>query len=184
MRFLRMLWKCFTVWEVEPATEEELRSAHVVLAFSDSKMMDGSPGPGNELIAGVARQLHVQYGLAILAQEEVVMADPYGSFAFIARGPQHGKSTRAWNTATITDSFASVCREKGWRRAVVVTIPDHLPRALWVAERRKFRAVAARMPRGQYLHPGLALWSARGGKWRFRIRDLIVRLFFLACGDI
>ena len=184
MRFLRMLWECITLWRPEPATEEELRKCDAVFAFADSRMRDGSPGPGNEFIAAGCRELCERYGLPLLVQDEVALAAEDLECRYVARGPQHGKSGRRWNTATITDEFAAICRQERWCRIVIVSTPDHLLRCCWVARKRGFEAVCAEMPEGHYFHPDLALWACRGGKYRFRARDFLVRLYFLFRGDI
>lgn len=184
MRFLRMLWKCFAVWVVKPAIQEELRGARAVLAFADSRMRDGSPGSGNELIAGVVRHLHTAYDLPILVQEEVALAAPDLPYAYVVRGEQTGTSSRGWNTAVIANQMVAVCRRNDWKRVAIATTPAHLCRAMWVAERLGLQVMAAAMPKGQYFHKDLALWACRGGELRFRSRELLVRLFFLLRGDI
>lgn len=189
MRFLRMLWKCLTVWKVPPALDADIRKARnpALFAFSDSKMRDGSAGEGNELIAQTAVRYQRLYGMVVMAQEEVADAAKKVASDFVLRyaaiGPQHGKSERGWNTAVIADLFV----EHGAQEhdlVIVATVPDHMPRCIWVTERRGLTAGAARMPKGRYFHPGLALWSCRGGTWRFRARDFLVRIFFLIRGEI
>lgn len=182
--FFQKLLKCLFLWNIQPAHEETIRQSQAILAFSDSKMKDGSPGEGNRIIARTAITLRECFLIPILAQEEVAAAGSWFEFAFIARGNQRGISTLQWNTATITEKFARTCRENKWRRVVIVTTPAHLGRAIWVAERYGLYAVAAPMPQGNYFHKDLALWACRGGEWRFRIRELAVRLFFLLRGDI
>ena len=184
MFFLRLI-RCLFLWNVRPATDALIQQSHAIFAFSDSKMKDGTPGEGNRAIAKTATMLRERFHLPILAQEEVALAT--GSclaFEFVARGDKHGVSTFRWNTATITQMFAKVCQQKDWSHIVIVATPAHQRRAIWVAERYGFHAVAAPMPKVKYFHKDLALWACRGGEWRFRMREFAVRIFFLLRGDI
>lgn len=189
MRFLGMLWKCITVWEVKPATEEELIDADVIIALSDSKMRDGSLGEGNKIIGQKISELRYKYFLPIIAQEEAALAAADVSLypvnpEYIIRGMKDGKSHLAWNTAVIMDYARDICRKEGLIKPIIVAIPDHMPRCVWHAEKRGLIALASSMPKGRYYHKNLALPSCRGGSFRFRFRDFFVRIMFLFFGDI
>lgn len=187
MRFLKMLWKCITVWSVKPATEEELRSADVIIALSDSKMRDGSLGPGNEVIGSRVLMDRCVYGLPVIAQEEAALAaqNMYVEHIHVISGTQDGKSHLKWNTAIIFDRALEICKKKGYKKPIIVTIPDHMPRCVWHAEKRGLLPRVSWMPEGgKYYDKNLALWSCRGGSFRFRFRDFLVRITFLLTGDI
>lgn len=189
MRFLKILWKCIAIWKMKPATEEELRSADVIIAFSDSKMRDGSLGEGNKIIGQVALDLRNRYFLPVIAQEEAnaaMLAVNFfrGNAEYVVRGTQDGKSHLSWNTAVIMDRVLKICRLEGWKKLIIATTPDHMPRCIWCAERRGLKAFAADMPKGQYFHKNLALPSCRSGSFRFRLRDFLVRIMFLLTGNI
>ncbi|MBI2635356.1 MAG: hypothetical protein HYW79_02320 [Parcubacteria group bacterium] len=187
MHFFKMFWKICTVWKIKPANEEELKSADVIVSFSDSKMIDGSLGPGNEIIGQVTEKYQTFYNLPVMAQEEAaVSAAQFGAkVQYISIGTQDGKSYLHWNTAIIMDYVAAFCYRNNWNKLIIVSIPDHMPRCVWCAEKRGLKAFAASMPsKGQYFHKNLALPSCRGGSFRFRFRDFFVRILFLLQGNI
>ena len=178
MEWLITLFRCFLDWRNCSGRPEDFTHAHAIVTQACSRLRNGSPGPGNLILAAVTRNLHDKYGLPILAQEEVPMAAPELPYAYIAGGSKDGKSTWSWNTYTIARLQARECDARGWHRVIVVTVPSHMFRALRVYEKLGLEAIPAPMPRRGYLHPKSVHWSARAEPLLY-LRELLCRILFL-----
>lgn len=186
MEFLKKLWHCFFVWRFAPANEAELTTADAIVTQACSRMKDGSPGPGNNILAVVTRQMYERYPVAgILPQDEIALADPGLPYSFVARGRPDGRSTVSWNTYEVAKMQAAECFRRGWKKVIVVAFPMHMGRALWTYEKIGLDPLPAPMPSGmkQYLHRNLVHWSHHG-RLRIIIRELFCRLLFLVWGWI
>lgn len=185
--FLRAFWQSIFVWHVTPASEGELRSADVIVTQACSRLGDGSPGPGDEILARVAKDLAEKYGLPILAQAEVAETDTDYKWYFIVSEPEsaHGLSTKEWNTSVVAEDQVLVCRKKGYTKCIVVAHPDHMLRACGTYKRLGLEVLAAPMPDDQelYQHPGSVQWWYRPapilGKWRYRSREFACRIAYI-----
>jgi len=178
MTFLKKLYLLLFVWDYPSAAHEvEMRTADAVVTQSHSPISFGNAGPGNKIMASVARQISTKCGLPLLIQEEMELADPTIQYVHISKDPNRsGFSTLSWNTFEIVKLQKEFCDKKGWRRVVVVAHPDHMMRACAVYQKLGLEAMAAPMPKRlrSYSCPG----SFQFGLVGFRVRETLCRFLF------
>lgn len=184
MAFLKKLYLYLFVWDFPSvASDAEMQTAYAVVTQSHSPISLGNAGPGNKIMASVARQISTKYGLPLLIQEEMELADPSIQYVHISKDPNRsGFSTSSWNTYEIAKLQKEFCDEKGWKRVIVVAHPDHMMRAVAVYQMLGLKAMAAPMPRRlrSYSFPG----SFQFGLVGFRIRETLCRFLFWYWGYI
>lgn len=181
MEFIRNFLNCLFVWRFKPATDAEMFSADAIVTQSYNRHKDGTMGPGNLIMASVAKKLHGQYGLPVIPQEELVMADPTLHYFDVAGGSKDGKSSKNWNTYEVAKFQANVCRANGWEKVIVVVAPLGAGRALWCYKKLGLEPILAPMPHGGYYHPDNQTFTLRG-PIRLFIREFLCRLLFLKWG--
>lgn len=182
MRFVKKLFQIFFVWNVPAASEEELLQADAIVTQAFSRTKDNRPGPGNGMMASLMRQLHLWYGLPILAQEEVAWAAPKLSYACVSEDPNRsGNSTASWNTWEVAKVQAEYCTKRGWKKVIVVAVPDHMLRSLEVYRKLGLEPLAAPMHRRNYCSPSLTAWTC-WHPWLFRLSEIGRRLLFWRWG--
>lgn len=181
MEFVRTALKCLFSWRFPPANDAELASADAIVTQSYNRHKDGTMGPGNAIMASVAKQLHELYGLPVIPQEELVMADPTLPYFDVAGGSKDGMSTKNWNTYEVAKFQANVCKTNGWRKVVVVVVPLGSGRALWCYKKLGLEPILAPMPSGGYYHPDNQTFTLRG-PIRLFIREVLCRILFLKWG--
>lgn len=180
------LWYALFKWNIPPVSEKELKTAQAIVTQAHGRMRDGSGGPGNLLMAEVARTLHARLNLPILPQEDLSIADPTLPFHTVIGGSATGKSTLQWNTFVIAARQAEICRENGWLKVIVVAFPLHMGRAVAVYRKAGLIPFAAAMPSNlkAYMHPDLVPGGLLGIQTvpRYALREFLVRLMFLKNG--
>lgn len=184
MSFLKRLFRCLFVWRLEQATVEEISKAQAIVTQAYSRLKNGRPGSANEEHAWIARRLWEKYGLPVIPQEEIAMADPELPCFEIAGGSPDGRSTFSWNTWEVAKVQADVCKKNGWDTAIVVVNPVGAGRTKWVYETLGFKPLLVIVPMyDDYYQPDLVHFSLRK-KWRAYVREFFCRLLFLFWGRI
>lgn len=181
MEFIRNLLKCLFVWRFKYATEAELASADAIVTQSYNRHKDGTAGPGNLIMAIVAKELCLRYRLPVIPQEELVMAMPTLPCFAVAGGSNDGKSTKNWNIYEVAKFQANVCKANGWKKVVVVVVPLGAGRALWCYKKLGLDPILAPMPTSGYYHPDNQTFTLRG-PIRLFIREFLCRLLFQKWG--
>lgn len=197
------LWYTLFTWQLTPATETELATAHAIVTQAHGRMRDGTAGPGNEIMAAATRRLHERFPyLPILPQEDVALADPelpYHSVigglkdsramanvrhkhATHGGGSATGASNMQWNTYVIARAQAEICKRNGWTRVIVVAFPLHWGRAAAAYRKLGLLPLMVEMPPylDAYMHPDLVPDGLLGIQTvsKFKKRELLCRLLF------
>ena len=185
MDLSKRLWRCLFIWKIPPAPGEKLATAQVIVTQACSRLKNSEPGPGNNTLAQVTRWLSEHYQLSVIPQEEVVMADPNLPCIEVVGGSPDGRSTPSWNTWTIAEIQAGICRREELRSVIVVADPAHMGRAVWVYEAQGLKALPAPMPRDmrRYIFRDAVHWSRRA-LWLIYFREFCARVLFLLQGRI
>lgn len=186
MNILRKALTCLFAWSVPAASEKELAGAEVVLTQAVEFNRDGTPGPGNQIIAEhaecVARWARKSTGksrLPIIPQREIVLTNPDGHWYSVA-GISPANDNLPATTWEVCSDQARLCRSMGWTRVVVVTFPDHLWRACAVYRRLGLTPIPAPMPSHQdieYYSWGARRWYLRC-RFFFRMYERLARFYF------
>lgn len=177
MSFFQDVMRSVFVWKVPQATFVEIAQADAIVTMAHGLLKNGTPSPGDQILARVVRDLHRRFPLMpIIPQEPVALAAPDIPFAAVARPPKGnvlGGSNRQWNTRTVARFQANICRENNWKTVAFVATPYSQPRTQWELERYGLRCMAVPVPpysKKLYDHPLSIYWYGRGGAWR----DLLV----------
>ena len=179
MDFLRKLFRLLFVFNIPPASEEELRTADSIIVMGLSLKQDGSAGPGNEIIAKVARELWLKYRLPIMAEWYGAQGDLSLPYAFVTDPVSTDEvSSRSYHTGLIVERLAKECKRGNLRKPIVIACPDHMGRVIWSLEKCGLEVRTVKMPESGYYVKGLIHpWSHRW-RWLFRMRERVGRLAF------
>lgn len=185
MQFLGKLLRCVFMWHLPQSSIKDISRADVILTQAVSLLKDGSPGPGNKILADVLRELHEKFpDKPIIPQEELSLAAPELPYFAIAKRPPSGvacHSNSAWNTEAVVSFQHDICEKHGWKKAAVVAMPDHQGRTVMVMERFGFVPIVVPVPGPQeiYFNSDCFYFSQRGHRWRFLLREFLCRIYFL-----
>ena len=187
------VWQCLFAWNVPPASTKELASTQVVVTHAVDCEQDWSAGPGNTILADMARNMaRWRSGgrgdtLPIVPQHEVLAADetlPHFGIAGLGEGGY--LRDHPATTDVVCRDQAEVCYEHEWRRVLVVTFPDHMWRACATYRKLGLIPVPAPMPShktARYYSRNARRWYMRR-RWTFRMYERLARLYFLWKGHI
>ncbi|OGY64644.1 MAG: hypothetical protein A3I89_02205 [Candidatus Harrisonbacteria bacterium RIFCSPLOWO2_02_FULL_41_11] len=186
MSFFKKLCRILFVFNIPPASEEELQTADVIVTQAAGRKVDGTPTPANFVLARIAHKLQEKYRLPLLVQEEVKMADPELVTEFVAINASFiGLSTPSWNTFEVAKVQIEYCKRKGYKKGIVIpAVPDHMGRAVWSYQTLGLETLPISMPEDiNYFVLENIQWFDR--TWlRFRIRETLTRLLFWYWGYI
>ncbi len=151
---------------VEPAGEDSISKAQVIVTHCADLLTDGSAGPGNTLIAEHAARLRRRFNLPIIAQREILVAKPdLETITIVGQAASGGLLPRPANTHTICSEQKKVCDEQGWKHVLVVTFPDHMWRACETYKKLGLIPIPAPM-----LGSARIYYSAQATRWQLRSR--------------
>lgn len=184
MRFAQDLFQSLFVWSVPQASKQEIAQADAIVTMAHGLLKDGTPSPGDQILADVVRNLHRQFPTKpIIPQEPVALAAPDLPYVAVARPPKInvlGSSNMAWNTRVVARFDAEVCRRNGWKKVAFVATPWCQPRTQWELERCKLQCVAVPVPPFRkliydplYTHPLSIYWYGRGGLFRYLLVEAL-----------
>lgn len=186
MNFFKKLYRLLFVWNIPAASDEEMRTADVIVTQAAGRRIDGTPTPANFVIAKLARELQKKYRLPLLVQEEVKMIDPGLQTECVASDANFiGLSTPSWNTFEVAKVQVEHCKLKGYMKVIVIpAVPDHMGRAIWSYQNLGLKTLPAPMPKdADYFEPDNIQWFDR--TWLcFRIRETLTRLLFWYWGYV
>ncbi len=74
MYFFSKLWHCLTCWELPVASPAEIATAQVIVTQAVEFDRNGSPGPGNAILAEIAFRYAKQECLQVIPQKELLAA--------------------------------------------------------------------------------------------------------------
>lgn len=169
--------RCLFAWKVKPGTEEELRSAHVIIAQSLG-LRGKKPGISNEALAKIVFNLHYRYGLPLVLQWEIADCLPHTVKAGVVR--QHQEKEEYLDTHEVLSQEWEICTKKGWTRAIVVAHQDHMWRVVRTAENIGFHAVPANVRNIPYDSLSSQSWTR--SRARFILREIGARFFYFLKG--
>ena len=179
MSFLKKLVQCFFAWRVPPSGEDALRHAEVALVQSFG-LRRGAPGLSNGALANIARGLYKSYGLPLVLQWEIADCLPDLQKAGVIR--KHRTPGDYLDTYEVLVQSAEICREHGWRKAIIVAHPDHVWRVMKTAEKLGLETAIPDLVSVPYDSLSLQPWTR--GKRKFVSREIIARLLYLVRGWI
>ncbi|MDP3729866.1 MAG: hypothetical protein Q8R26_03960 [bacterium] len=186
MQFLRKLYRLLFSWNFPAASEKELVEADAIIAMAFGATKDGSPGRGNHTIARVTEELLQKYHLPLLAEWYMAQANPALPYVLIAKPTPAGNepSTSAYHTQTVAQELARECWKKGWRKIIVLASPDHMGRVIWTYEKLGMEVFPAKMPNDGYYGSGYVQTWSHSSRWRWRCKEVLVRILFWYWGYI
>lgn len=188
MTILKRIWRTMFSWSFRLPLEEELEKAELIVTQAWSRNADNTPGPGNEILAKVAKDYHERFGQLVFAQEEVAWClPPHVPQTGVAGGSPDGRSGASWDTYAVAHLQAAHCHRLNIKTVIVVAHPLHMNRALWTYERLGLKALPASMPKdyAKYQGPNLVHATTRGHWLIYWLREsCLARPLFLIQGKI
>lgn len=187
--WLKLLWKhraklwlnirpCFFSWKVPPSPNEFLKSSEVIIGLAFGQRLT-NPGTSNRAMAKIARHLHYYYQLPLILQLEVsrcLMDLPKAGVIF-----QHRLEDKCLDTYEVLAQAWEICQKNGWRKAIIVSHPDHLWRAKKTAEKIGFEVSCVDTSSHPYLIPydreSIQPWTK--SRLRFLPREIAARTIYL-----
>lgn len=176
--FLKDMVRAVSVWSVPQANYQDIALADAVVTAAHGLLHDGTPSPGDIVLANTMRSLHKEFpAKPIIPQEPVALAAPEITYVAIARPPKNnliGTSNMRWNSRTVAEFQADACRSlfptKELITVAMIATPGSQPRFEWELERCGLKVVVVPVPPFTaecYNHPDSIYWYGRGGVWRY-----------------
>lgn len=178
MRFLKLLWECFTVWSVSPTS---LKGAEAILVHAAGENSPTDPGKVNKYLGQLADKLSRAYDLPVFAQGEVAPCLIDGFVAAIS--PRQAEMAPNYlNTWDIALWHKSECDMRGITKVILVSYYPHYWRALKATEKAELTVLVPPDLREMYDARNSQVWA------RYKIinrpYELLARLSFLKAGWI
>ena len=174
MIFFIKLFFCFFCWKVEAGSEKEISEADVVVGQSFGLRKD-SPGISNEALAEIAKKLHGWYGLPLVLQWEISDCLPDLPKAGTIR--EHRVGGKYLDTYEMLFQAKILCRQKGWKKAIILAHPDHYWRCAMTAKKIGFEVLAVNTSSVPYDELSVQSWTRSAIK--FIPREIVARLLYL-----
>jgi len=155
----------------------EEKDAQIIIALSFGQGRSGTPGASNEALARVVASLDEKYNLPIVAQWEIAdciperMASPLD---LVVRN--HRQAGEYLDTVEVLVQAKEHCQNSGFTKVVIVAHPDHLPRAMAMAQKLGLETVAADTKKVPYDPDSVQEWT-RSRQSFLAWNELALRLF-------
>ena len=181
MNLRTRFYRTFFYWTAPAPTQDALQRTGLIVTMSWRKNRDGTPGPGNLILAQVATAWSLCFEhKPVFPTEEVSSSMP-------TEIPRAGIVSGAEDTFDAARIQAEYCHEHEIRSVMVVAHPLHMNRVIWTFERLGIRALPALMPTDYALYQGSDLkhFTARHHWFAFWLREaFLARPVYLLQGKI
>jgi hypothetical protein len=122
----------------------EEKDAQVIIALSFGQGINNTPGKSNEVLAQIVADFENKYALPIVAQWEIADCIPeriQDVMSFVVR--EHRQKGQYLDTFEVLAQAKEYCDKFGFRKAIIVAHPDHMPRCVAVAKKIGFDVAIA-----------------------------------------
>jgi hypothetical protein len=179
MNFIIKFFQCFFCWRVKVSPEEKIKSADVILGQSFGLRKNDS-GTSNRQMAKIAQQIFEQYGISMALQWEIADCLPYLPKTLIVR--EHRIKGKYLDTFEVLSQMWEFCKEKSWKRAIILAHPDHYWRCWMVAKMLGFIPISIDVSSVKYDPESIQEWTKSARK--FIPYDVAARIWLLITGKI
>lgn len=196
IRTLLKVWDCIFSWEVEDSTNKEIADTEVVIGLSFGQRKD-TPGPINEKLADEIFLLPVN--LPLILQQEIASALlPNEKLANLPQATESSKTAfppelfvisehsrkpgKYLDTREVLTQAAAICKERGWKKIILVAHPDHMWRVKESAKKLGFALVRTWSTQVFYDPESAQFWTRN--RAFFVIREIPARIIYLLKGWI
>ena len=179
MSLIAKFFQCLFCWRVKASSEEEIRTAEVVLGQSFG-LREDNPGESNRALAEIAERLHSKYGTPLVLQWEIADQLPALPIARVIR--RHTIKGKYLDTYEVLSQSMTLCRRQDWKKAVMLAHSDHYWRCLMVAKKLGFEVLAIDTSSVPYDKLSSQSWTR--SRIRFIPREIVARFIYLITGKI
>lgn len=180
MSFLWRLLQCFAVWRMKMDKRSVFPEAQVLIGY-------GFGDYGNRAMASLIRELAHRdpYPIPLALQWDIAQYLPdTGKFIVVECHRESGIDGKPLylDTEEVTAQVANKCLPLGLRKAIIVAHPDHCRRCVWNAQAHGFEVIGV-LDTSSVPYGPVTNWASKS-RFRFTIREILARLFYLRRGWI
>lgn len=177
MRFLRLLWKCFTEWNAHPTS---LEGAQAILAHAAGENSPTDPGIENKYLSSIIKDLYYKYKVPVFAQGE--LAPCLSDIPISGKSLRQSESKSYISTFNIAEWQKTECDKIGAKKVILVSYLPHYWRAKKVTEKMGLEVLVPPGIAEIYDSNNSQIWARY--KWLNRPYEILARLMFVFKGWI
>ena len=179
MKFLIRFLECIFKWRVKSSDKRELADSQVILAQSFG-LRPSDPGESNKALAKIVENLYKRFQLPLVLQWEIVYYLPDIPMEGIIR--EHRQAGKYLDTFEALNQSKDICKQHGWKKAIIIAHPDHIWRVAETARKMGFTVRIVDTQSVPYDSHSTQLWTR--GRIRFLTREIPARILYLLRGWI
>ncbi len=174
MNFIVKLLQCLFCWRIKPDSEEKVKNADVIIGQSFGLRQDG-PGKSNEALAKIVRGLNEKYKIPLVLQWEIADCLPDLPIFYVTK--EHRIKGEYLDTYEVLFQAKTICKKRGWKKAIILAHSDHHWRCMMVAKKLEFELIAIDTSSVPYDELSTQSWTK--SVIRFIPREIVARIVYL-----
>lgn len=175
MHFLRKIINCLIKWHIAPDSEKKLMEAEVIVAQSFGLRKNGEHCQSNVEMGRIINQLCQKFDIKAIPQIEIAECTECKNIISIVQ--KHQIPGEYLDTYEVIRQAMEICKEKDFKKIIVVSHPDHVWRCKKIVEKFGFKAIIPDTSKVGYDPKSDQIWTTH--KFLFIIREIPSRLLYL-----